>query len=48
LLPSDAIPWTGEVFLMNAMRLHITTPTPGSRLAAVAFGRVDTRIALAS
>jgi hypothetical protein len=33
---------------MNAMRLHITTRKPGSCLAAAAFGRVNTRIALAS
>jgi hypothetical protein len=33
---------------MNAMRSHITTVTPDSRLAAAAAGRVATRIALAS
>ena len=32
LLPSQAIPWTGEVRLMNAMRFHITTTKPVSRL----------------
>src|SRR5262249_59280017 len=49
LLPSKATPvWTGEVRFMNAMRFHITTTTPDSRLAAAAAGRVATRIALAS
>jgi hypothetical protein len=33
---------------MNAMRFPITTPMPGSCLAAAALGRVSTRFALAS
>ncbi len=33
---------------MNAMRFHITTSKPASRMSAAALGRVNTRIALAS